>query len=117
MPAHRNFFVTNTVDGHCIPVVKYTQRTLRGFAPCSREEKNMFELTPDAIEAIQTPAAFAAFLDAMRQDFRTHPETWQNRTLDDYFEALSAYARDTASTATADFAQLAKLLYIGKIYE
>lgn len=53
----------------------------------------------------------------MRQDFRTHPETWQNRTLDDYFEALSAYARDTASTATADFAQLAKLLYIGKIYE
>lgn len=76
----------------------------------------MFELTPDAIEAIQTSVAFAAFLDAMRQDFRTHPETWQNRTLGDYFEAMSAYVRDTAP-ATADFAQLAKLLYIGKIYE
>lgn len=77
----------------------------------------MFELTPDAIEAIQTPAAFAAFLDAMKQDFRTHPETWQNRTLDDYFDAISAYVSDTALTANADFAQLAKLLYIGKIYE
>lgn len=75
----------------------------------------MFELNPDVIETIQTPAAFADFLDAMKQDFRTHPETWENQTLDDYFASISAYVRDTAPTA--DFAQLAKLLYIGKIYE
>lgn len=75
----------------------------------------MFELNPDVIEAIQTPAAFADFLDAIKQDFRTHPETWENQTLDDYFESISAYVRDTAPTA--DFAQFAKLLYIGKIYE
>ena len=28
----------------------------------------MFELNPDVIETIQTPAAFADFLDAMKQD-------------------------------------------------
>lgn len=77
----------------------------------------MFELNPDAIETIQTPVAFADFLDAMRQDFRTHPETWENQTLDDYFASISAYVRDTVPADTADFALLAKLLYIGKIYE
>ena len=77
----------------------------------------MFELNPDVIETIQTPAAFADFLDAMKQDFRIHPETWENQTLDDYFASISAYVRDTAPAATADFAQLAKLFYIGKIYE
>lgn len=77
----------------------------------------MFELNPDAIETIQTPAAFADFLDAMKQDFCTHPETWENWTLDDYFASISAYVRDTVPADTADFALLAKLLYIGKIYE
>ena len=36
-------------------------------------KKNMFELNPDVIETIQTPAAFADFLDAIKQDFRIHP--------------------------------------------
>lgn len=64
MPAHRNFFVTNTVDGHCIPMVKYTQRTQRGFAPHSREEgdSRMWMLIYAMLGLVYVPVSYAAIL-------------------------------------------------------
>ena len=37
---------------------------------------------------------FINFIDLLRQDFKTNPETWENKTLDEFLEALSSYAED-----------------------
>jgi hypothetical protein len=39
--------------------------------------------------------SFIKFLDLLRKDFLDNPESWENKTLPDFFEALSAYAEDT----------------------
>jgi len=37
---------------------------------------------------------FIKFIDLLRQDFLTNPESWENKNLDNSLEALSAYADD-----------------------
>ncbi len=37
---------------------------------------------------------FVTFLDLLRKDFLDNPENWENVTLPDFLEALSAYAED-----------------------
>ena len=37
---------------------------------------------------------FIKFLDLLRKDFLDNPESWENKTLPDFLEALSAYAED-----------------------
>ena len=37
---------------------------------------------------------FIKFLDLLHQDYLTNPESWENKTLPDFLEALSAYAED-----------------------
>lgn len=37
---------------------------------------------------------FIKFLHALQQDFLNEPESWENKTLPDFLEALSAYAED-----------------------
>ncbi len=37
---------------------------------------------------------FIKFIDLLRQDLLDNPETWENKKLDDFLEALSSYAED-----------------------
>ena len=37
---------------------------------------------------------FIKFLDLLRKDYLTNPDSWENKTLPDFLEALSAYAGD-----------------------
>jgi len=37
---------------------------------------------------------FVKFIDLLRKDFLANPESWENKTLPDFLEALSAYADD-----------------------
>ena len=37
---------------------------------------------------------FIKFIDLLRQDFIDNPESWENKTLPDFLESLSAYAED-----------------------
>ena len=37
---------------------------------------------------------FIKFLDLLRTDFLDNPENWENKSLPDFLEALSAYAND-----------------------
>ena len=37
---------------------------------------------------------FIKFLDLLRKDFLDNPENWENKTLPDFLEALSAYTKD-----------------------
>jgi hypothetical protein len=38
--------------------------------------------------------AFIKFIDLLRKDFVDNPESWENKKLDDFLEALSSYAND-----------------------
>ena len=38
--------------------------------------------------------AFIKFLDLLRKYFLHNPESWENNTLPDFLEALSAYTKD-----------------------
>ena len=38
--------------------------------------------------------SFIEFIDLLRKDFVDNPESWENKKLDDYLEALSSYAND-----------------------
>lgn len=37
---------------------------------------------------------FIRFVDLLRQDLVNNPGSWENKKLDDFLEALSAYAQD-----------------------
>jgi len=37
---------------------------------------------------------FIKFLYLLRQDYLNNPDSWENKTLPDFLEALSAYAED-----------------------
>ena len=37
---------------------------------------------------------FIKFLDLLRQDYLTNPESWGKKTLPDFLDALSSYAED-----------------------
>ncbi|WP_418360289.1 DUF7660 family protein [Sphingobacterium detergens] len=38
--------------------------------------------------------SFIKFLDLLHQDLLRQPETWENKTLPDFLEALAAYTED-----------------------
>ena len=37
---------------------------------------------------------FIKFLDLLRQDYVNNPDSWENKTLPEFLEALSAYTED-----------------------
>jgi hypothetical protein len=38
--------------------------------------------------------SFIKFIDLLRQDLLDNPDTWENKSLDDFLEALGRYADD-----------------------
>ncbi|WP_282636835.1 DUF7660 family protein [Sphingobacterium thalpophilum] len=38
--------------------------------------------------------SFIKFLDLLHQDLLQQPETWENKTLSDFLEALASYTKD-----------------------
>jgi hypothetical protein len=45
----------------------------------------------DQVRAIDSRADFIEFVHALRRDFATNPESWENRDLDSFLEALAAW--------------------------
>lgn len=69
---------------------------------------------------------FVQFAKALRGDLSLHPEEWQNRTLDDFLEALSAWVQDMdgyyinnqlPEPKSLDWKILAEMMLAAKYYE
>lgn len=70
---------------------------------------------------------FIEFLDLLRQDFLDNPESWENKTLPDFLEALSAYTEDiqgyydnkklNVNANKSDWSTFADIFKGAKIYE
>lgn len=56
-------------------------------------EVNEMELK-SKVEKVASRDDFFEFVNALRYDLSSHPEEWQNVTLNDFLEALSAWVQD-----------------------
>ncbi len=77
----------------------------------------------EQIEHITNKAEFLCFINALAMDAREHTNEWVNPSISDYLEQIASYLEDTSSidddifSEHIDYQTVAKLLYMGKIYE
>ncbi|MBQ8603801.1 MAG: hypothetical protein IJ410_03020 [Oscillospiraceae bacterium] len=88
----------------------------------------MRELKEDSlykvIEKITDKDSFIQFLNLLARDYVTNQPEWENKSIIDFIKAMSSWTEDfSASPAndidwdSLDYKTLAKILYMGKIYE
>lgn len=49
----------------------------------------------ELIRRIQSKSDLAAFIEALAEDLRSHPDDWENHTLDRYVAALARWVADS----------------------
>jgi hypothetical protein len=78
-------------------------------------------------EGIQSKEDFTAFLQLLAQNFRDHPEEWENNTLDQYLQGICGFADGIEGyfsnvgvgidTKKPGWRVFADILLAGRIYE
>ena len=73
----------------------------------------------ERIESIKSKKELIEFLSFLSSDLKTNKEEWENPTLEDYFESIEGWLEDTEDENIKEntYAAIAKILYMGKIYE
>ncbi|WP_294618601.1 hypothetical protein [uncultured Bacteroides sp.] len=63
-------------------------------------------------------------MDELNSSFLTNSEEWENRTIGEFLNAMQSWIEDYSSSefndidwGQVDYSLLAKILYMGKIYE
>ena len=76
------------------------------------------------IEKIKSKNDFLTFLNQLSKDFRENSDEWENKTAGEYIEAMASWIEDYSAAPkndidwdSPDYKTLAKILYMGKIYE
>lgn len=87
-------------------------------------EKQSEESVFVAIERITDKDSFIQFLNLLARDYVTNQSEWENKSVIDFIEAMSSWTEDfSASPANnidwekVDYKTMAKILYMGKLYE
>lgn len=81
----------------------------------------MFEY--DQIYQVHDFKTFLEFLRNLAKDSEENPEEWQNQSASQYLESIAGWIEDYCDKNGAkefdnlDFVEMAKILYMGKIYE
>jgi hypothetical protein len=60
----------------------------------SVSEENDFMSLVEQHKQIRTREDFLTFVKALNKDLRDHPDTWENKSLDRFLEALGAWIED-----------------------
>ena len=78
----------------------------------------------EKINKISGQEAFIQFLEDLSLDYQQHLEAWENTTIPDYLQQMASWIEDDSASPTknivwaeVDFQVLAKILYMGKLYE
>ena len=76
------------------------------------------------IQSIKNKDDFVSFLNELAIDFRNNPEEWKNMTVDTFLESVASWVEDYSTAPNndiewekLDYTILARLFYVGKIYE
>ena len=74
----------------------------------------------DRIENVNDKDSFTCFLKALAQDYKDNHDEWKNWSIEDYLKSIAAWIEDTNENNGFEqlyFKELAKIFYVGKIYE
>ena len=84
-------------------------------------------ITHDPFEQIinvNSKESFFIFLESLQNDFHTNPQEWENTTISTYLESIRNWIEDFSDCPnndidwnSLDYATLARISYMGKIYE
>ena len=76
------------------------------------------------IQSITDKTSFIEFLDLLAKDYAINPFEWENNTIQYFIEAMSSWIADFSESdyndidwEKPDYQTLAKILYMGKLYE
>ena len=77
-----------------------------------------------AIENVTDKDSFVQFLHLLARDYVTNHTEWENKSVIDFIEAMAAWSEDFPISLAndidwnkVDFKTMAKILYMGKLYE
>ena len=68
-------------------------------------------------EAVTDKESFLKFLELLAGDHRCNSKEWEKPTIDAYLNAIKAWCEDNGESDSLDYRAIAKMLYMGKIYE
>ncbi len=78
----------------------------------------------DVIDKANSKNDFINFLNLLAEDSKKHKEEWVNPTISDYLEQVAGWIEDFSECprndidwAKIDYSVIARMLYMGKIYE
>ena len=75
------------------------------------------------IKNVTDMESFVQFLNNLAQDYKDNHNEWKNLSIDDYLKSIAAWIDDWTDLhgneefEQLDFKELAKIIYMGKIYE
>lgn len=76
------------------------------------------------IETVTDKTSFLEFLNLLAEDNAQNPSEWENKTIQSFLEAMSAWIGDFSQSdyndidwKQPDYQTMAKVLYMGKLYE
>jgi hypothetical protein len=80
------------------------------------------------IETIKSKDDFLVFMDALLRNYRSAPQTWENRSLDDYLDAIARWVESIewyyknneikdVDLASMNWRVMADILMAAKLYE
>lgn len=77
----------------------------------------------DQIANVYDKDSFIKYLNLLAKDFEENPQEWENTTVSQYLQSIASWIEDWSSRygneefEKLDYNEMAKLLYMGKIYE
>lgn len=76
------------------------------------------------IDQIRNKSDFTQFLHWLAEDFQNHSEEWSNRSVPEFLERIASWIEDFSDCPMNDiqwdgfdFKALARMFYMGKLYE
>lgn len=76
------------------------------------------------IEKVSDKKSFLVFMKKLVEDYKEHTLEWENTSIAEYLEAMISWIEDYSSSEfndidwdNVDYVTMAKILYMGKIYE
>ena len=77
----------------------------------------------DQIANVYDKDSFIMYLNLLAKDSEENPQEWENTTVSQYLQSIASWIEDWSSRygneefEKLDYNEMAKLLYMGKIYE
>ena len=77
----------------------------------------------DQIGEVNDRDTFIEFLNMLAKDFEEKPQEWENATVPQYLQSIAGWMEDcddryvNEKLDKLDYQELAKIFYVGKIYE